>query len=230
MSVIEAKNIKKAFSSGEGRIEVLQGIDLRVESGETISITGESGSGKSTLLNILAGLESKDGGEIYWKEKSLAQFSRKETALKRATFIGMIFQSYYLIPELSVFENVFLASRIIGKTGEPEHQRAKLLLERVGLKQRLKSSPIQLSGGERQRVAVARALMNSPQVIFADEPTGNLDEVTGKEVMDLLFEICREEKNSLLLVTHNPCFANQTDKKLLLHDGRLSPALEDQEK
>lgn len=219
--IIRAENIFKHFSSGNEKIVVLQGIDLSILRGETISIRGESGCGKSTLLNILANLETADTGKLYWGEQDCTQLSAKKRTTQRAHFIGMIFQLCHLISELTVFENVLFAARMMGRVGQAGHQRARSLLERVGLGERLNSPPWHLSGGERQRVSVARALMNHPALILADEPTGNLDPVTGAEVMDLLFKVVQEEKASLVLVTHNPDFANQASRRFLLNQGIL---------
>ncbi len=220
-TILKVSELTKSFRSGNRSIEVLRGIEMSMRQGESISIRGESGSGKTTLLNIIAGLEYPDKGKIFWRETLLSQLSASSQAKQRAVTIGMVYQAFYLIPELDAFENVMMASRILGLAGRKEKSRACELLERVGLKERLDSSTLKLSGGERQRVAVARALMNKPSLILADEPTGNLDENTGKEIIDLLMEISREEDVSLILVTHNPDYAMQTQRQFLLHFGEL---------
>jgi putative ABC transport system ATP-binding protein/lipoprotein-releasing system ATP-binding protein len=206
--------VRKSYPSGDRRIEVLCGVDLRVAAGESVSIRGESGSGKSTLLNLLSGLDAPDAGEIRWDGSA-------PSAGTRARYLGMVFQSFYLIPELDAWQNVLMAGRMLGGPGADSRARARDLLERVGLGDRASHLPAQLSGGERQRVAVARALMNSPRLLLADEPTGNLDERTGEAVIDLLLALSRETGTALVLVTHNPAHAARTGRALTLHDGRL---------
>lgn len=220
-SILHVQDVAKKFVSGTREIEVLKKIDLDMRRGESLSIRGESGSGKTTLLNIISGLESLDKGEIKWGNDAIASLPPSIVTQRRAKWIGMVFQAFYLIPEMNALENVLFASRILGKTGQAERDRARNLLERVGLGERIDSSPLKLSGGERQRVALARALMNRPALILADEPTGNLDERTGERVMDLLLEVCAEEGTSLILVTHNPEFSKRTDRCIFLHDGVL---------
>ena len=212
--VLSAVGVRKSYPSGDRRIEVLCGVDLRVAAGESVSIRGESGSGKSTLLNLLSGLDAPDAGEIRWDGSAPA-------AGTRARYLGMVFQSFYLIPELDAWQNVLMAGRMLGSPGADSRARARDLLERVGLGDRASHRPAQLSGGERQRVAVARALMNSPRLLLADEPTGNLDERTGEAVIDLLLGLSRETGTALVLVTHNPAHAARTARALTLHDGRL---------
>lgn len=212
--VLSAVGVRKSYPSGDRRIEVLCGVDLRVAAGESVSIRGESGSGKSTLLNLLSGLDAPDAGEIRWDGSA-------PSAGTRARYLGMVFQSFYLIPELDAWQNVLMAGRMLGSPGADSRARARDLLERVGLGDRASHLPAQLSGGERQRVAVARALMNSPRLLLADEPTGNLDERTGEAVIDLLLGLSRETGTALVLVTHNPAHAAQTGRALTLHDGRL---------
>ena len=212
--VLSAVGVRKSYPSGDRRIEVLCGVDLRVAAGESVSIRGESGSGKSTLLNLLSGLDAPDAGEIRWDGAAPA-------AGRRARYLGMVFQSFYLIPELDALENILMAGRMLGSPGAESRARACDLLKRVGLGGRAEHLPAQLSGGERQRVAVARALMNSPRLLLADEPTGNLDERTGEAVIDLLLGLSRETGTALVLVTHNPAHAARTGRALTLHDGRL---------
>ena len=220
-AVIQAAGVRKNYPSGDRTLEVLQGVDFSVAAGETVSIRGESGSGKSTLLNILAGLDRPDAGELFWAGEAAHQLSLGELTGRRGRFLGMVFQSYYLIPEIDALANVLMSARIVGRIGAPERARAAALLQRVGLGERGHHLPTHLSGGERQRVAVARALMNRPKLILADEPTGNLDERTGDEVIGLLLEVCAEEKTALVLVTHNPAHAKKTSRQLLLQNGRF---------
>lgn len=214
--ILDARGLTKSFPSGERRIDVLRGVDLAVAPGESISIRGESGSGKSTLLHLLAGLDAPDAGTLTWEGAA------DTGARRRAAFLGIVFQSFYLIPELDALQNVLMARRIISPIGPAERARAMELLTRVGLAERSHHLPTQLSGGERQRVAVARALMNSPRLILADEPTGNLDEHTGAAVIELLLGLCRETGTTLVLVTHNAAHAAKCARQLMLREGRFA--------
>ncbi len=217
--VLRASGLRKTYPSGDRTLAVLQGVDFAVSAGETVSVRGESGSGKSTLLNILAGLDRPDAGELFWGGEAAHRLSLGELTARRGRFLGMVFQSYYLIPELDAFANVLMGARVIGRVGATERARATALLKRVGLAERGHHLPSQLSGGERQRVAVARALMNRPAVILADEPTGNLDERTGVSIVELLLGVCAEEEAALVLVTHNPAHAKKCGRNLLLQEG-----------
>ena len=222
--ILEARGLSKTFATPTKPIQVLDQADVSLARGESLSIRGESGAGKTTLLYLLSVLESPDSGELFWDgENALAQ-SADWRARRRAQFMGFVFQAYYLMPELSAVENVLLARRLIGPLRKEDRHRAEGLLERVGLADRARQIPAKLSGGEKQRVAVARALMNQPPLILADEPTGNLDERTGEQIMQLLLDLCREETMSLILVTHNPTFAHETDRNLNLHNGRFESA------
>jgi putative ABC transport system ATP-binding protein/lipoprotein-releasing system ATP-binding protein len=198
-------------------LAVLRGVDVDVAAGESVSIRGESGSGKSTLLNLLAGLDAPDTGTVTWGG------SPETGAARRAAYLGMIFQSFYLVPELDAYSNVLLARRILGGVDAAAKARAAELLNHVGLGQRGHHLPSQLSGGERQRVALARALMNRPKLIVADEPTGNLDERTGNEVIDLLLGLCASANTALILVTHNMAHAAKTSRSLHMVAGNLGP-------
>jgi len=219
--VLRAAGVRKNYPSGDRVLEVLTGVDLAVAAGESVSIRGESGSGKSTLLNILAGLDRPDAGELFWADEAAHRLSLGELTARRGRFLGMVFQSYYLIPELDAYANVLMGARMLGGVGAAERGRATALLQRVGLAERGHHLPSHLSGGERQRVAVARALMNRPQVILADEPTGNLDERSGDSIIDLLLGVCAEERAALVLVTHNPGHAKKTNRQLVLKAGRF---------
>jgi predicted ABC-type transport system involved in lysophospholipase L1 biosynthesis ATPase subunit len=219
--ILSCTGLKKTFPSGERTIEVLDGVDFMLARGESVSIRGESGSGKTTLLSLLAGLEAPDAGTLFWDGRSALALGANAMARIRGSFIGLVFQAFYLIPELNALENVLISRRLIGRLDAGARDRARLLLDRVGLTPRLTHLPAHLSGGERQRVALARALLNQPKVIFADEPTGNLDEATGNRVIDVLLRLCREEGVSLVLVTHNREHAALTDRRLTLHAGRL---------
>jgi predicted ABC-type transport system involved in lysophospholipase L1 biosynthesis ATPase subunit len=220
--VLKAIGLSKTYPSGDKTLGVLSGVDLSVNAGESVSIRGESGSGKSTLLNLLAGLDRPDAGELFWGGEAAHRLSLGELTARRGRFLGMVFQAYYLIPEIDAFANVLMGARMLGGIGRAERDRATALLRRVGLAERGHHLPSQLSGGERQRVAVARALMNRPKVILADEPTGNLDERTGDEVIALLLEVCAEEQTALVLVTHNPAHAKKTGRQLFLKAETLA--------
>jgi predicted ABC-type transport system involved in lysophospholipase L1 biosynthesis ATPase subunit len=220
--LLEAKALGKTFPGADAAISVLDGVDFVLRPGESVSIRGESGSGKSTLLNVLSGLERADGGRLFWQGKEVTRYSLSRLAASRTKFMGFVFQAYYLAPELNALENVLLGARIAGRVDRRVRERAEALLVRVGLKDRIRHGSTKLSGGERQRVAVARALINDPPLVLADEPTGNLDESTGQAVMDLLLEIAGESAKSLVLVTHNPDFAARTQRQLTLHLGKLA--------
>jgi ABC-type lipoprotein export system ATPase subunit len=220
--VLKAEALAKSFKSGAVSIPVLSGVSLEVTAGKSVSIRGESGCGKTTLLNLLSRLEKPDSGTLEWEGRRVEAEQATRLAATRGRFMGMVFQSYYLVPELDAVGNVTLAAKVAGL--KPDRNRAEDLLKRMGLGERLHGKVATLSGGERQRVAVARALMNRPKVLLADEPTGNLDEKSGGIVMDLLLAICAEEGASLVLVTHNRSFAARADEKLLLAGGALHPA------
>jgi predicted ABC-type transport system involved in lysophospholipase L1 biosynthesis ATPase subunit len=215
--ILSARGLRKSYRSGDRRIEVLCGVDLDVEAGESVSIRGESGSGKSTLLNLIAGLDAPEGGTLHWGG------SEDTGTARRGVFLGMVFQSYYLIPELDAVANVLMARRIQGPVDAAARAHAAELLARVGLADRSHHLPGQLSGGERQRVAVARALMNNPRLVLADEPTGNLDERTGESVIELLLGLCRDTGTALILVTHNAGHAARARRGLRLHGGVIGP-------
>jgi putative ABC transport system ATP-binding protein/lipoprotein-releasing system ATP-binding protein len=215
-AVLTARALRKSYLSGDRRIEVLGGVDLDVAAGESVSIRGESGSGKSTLLHLLAGLDTPDSGTLTWAG------SPDTGTARRGAFLGMVFQSFYLIPELNARENVLMSRRVVSRIDGAARARADELLGRVGLLERATHLPTQLSGGERQLVAVARALMNSPALLLADEPTGNLDERTGDSIVELLLSLCRELQTALVLVTHNAAHAQKTSRQLLLRGGSFA--------
>lgn len=219
--ILSAVEIRKAFKSPDGGLtEVLKGASLDVCESESVSICGESGAGKTTFLNIIAGLESPDSGKVLWDGRRIDLLSNSKQAALRARFMGFVFQNCCLIPELNARENVEFAARIAGVYERRKSRaRAEELLEFTGLGGRMKHLPSQLSGGEKQRVAVARALMNNPSVILADEPTGNLDEKTGESVMEMLLSLCGSGRASLILITHNPDFARRTSKCVRISGG-----------
>ena len=220
--VLSAVDVKKSFKTPDGSsIEVLRGATISIKAGESVALRGESGSGKTTFMNIISCLESVSSGEVFWSGKRVDNLSNSAQAKLRSGFMGFVFQNYCLMPELTALENVLLASRILGKCSRKEIDRAKDLLNAVGLSARLNYLPNRLSGGERQRVAIARAIINSPSVMLADEPTGNLDEDTANSVMNMLLELCKNNNTALLLITHNPDFAKITDREVLLSHGEI---------
>lgn len=219
--VLEAKNVKKNFNTLAGTLEVLKDVNLQVRAGESVSICGASGSGKTTLLQILGGLDNATAGEIFWTGEKITGRGNAFLAQARTRLIAYVFQSYHLVPELTALENVLLAAKIAGTPTKRAREEALALLEKVGLQERVNHLPVKLSGGECQRVAIARALINHAPLILADEPTGNLDEHTGESVMQLLLQLCEQEKTALILVTHNNDFAMRTQRKLILKDGVL---------
>ena len=222
--VLEGKSLSKTFRLGDGSIEVLSKADIALKEASSMSIRGDSGCGKTTLLNLLARLEDADEGTIGWggHEIDASATPSSSEAVMRARFIGVVYQAYYLIPELNVVENVLMAARLAGGVGSESVERARCLLSKMGVGDKEKQAPAKLSGGERQRVAIARALVNGPRVLLADEPTGNLDERTGGQVMDLLLDACSEQGTGLILVTHNPIFAQAADVRLFLRQGKLT--------
>lgn len=219
--ILETQLLSKNFLDGGKKIKVLQNISFSMPAESSLSIMGQSGSGKTTFMNILAGMEAPSSGDIFWEGKLVQSFSEKEISHWRGKLFGLIFQSFHLLSELNVLENVMLAGRIAGHGPRELRPLAENLLERVGLADRMNYTPLKLSGGERQRVAIARSLLNKPKIILADEPTGNLDEKTAHKIVDLLFEICTESKTSLLFITHNPNFGKLTDQQLTMTNGEL---------
>jgi len=224
VSLLIARDLRKSYFIGGRELQVLQGVDLEIRQGETIAVVGPSGVGKSTLLHLLGGLDRPTAGEIlldgtkYWAS---GKVSHLEMARLRAARIGFVFQFHHLLPEFTALENVYLAGLIRGGSETEQRERASYLLQRVGLEERLHHKPGELSGGEQQRVALARALQNSPPLILADEPTGNLDRTTAADLQNLIFELAAEQNLSFLIVTHDPAFADRCHRILRLRDGRI---------
>ena len=218
--LLEAENLRRAYTIGKTTLEVLKGISLEVNAGETLSIMGESGSGKSTLLHVLGGLDSPKAGKVHFKSQSVYGMSGARRARFRAENVGFIFQLFHLLPELNIVENVALPAMAQRSGGDADARAAELLTE-VGLGERIGHRPRELSGGEQQRVAIARALMNEPDIIFADEPTGNLDSRTGEKVLNYLFQLVESRRHTLVLVTHSKDVASRCSRQLVLKDGVL---------
>lgn len=217
--MIKVSNVSKSVSTAEGALIILDKINLSVEKGESLAIVGASGSGKSTLLGILAGLDSPSTGDITLADQVISSMDEEGRAAIRAQHVGFVFQSFQLLPGLNALENVMLPLELHG-SGDAQ-QKAQNYLERVGLQHRLKHYPKQLSGGEQQRVAIARAFANSPSILFADEPTGNLDAVTGSTIIDLLFELNEAQGTTLILVTHEQRLAERCRRQITLEAGHL---------
>jgi putative ABC transport system ATP-binding protein len=215
--LIQVHSLTKSIDTGTHRVDILKGIDLTIPRGQFAAIMGPSGSGKSTLLGLLAGLDSPTSGRILLDGEDITNLSEDAMALVRARKLGFVFQAYHLIPTLTAEENVLLPMELAGVRGG--RSRARELLDRVGLADRLDHYPVQLSGGEQQRVALARAFVLRPPILLADEPTGNLDSVNGRIVLDLLLAMNREEGTTLVLVTHEQELAGHADRRIVVRDG-----------
>ena len=220
-AALKLVDLRKGFDAGQGRLEVLRGATVEVARGEVIALLGPSGAGKSTLLHIAGLLETADSGEIVLAGKSCAKLSDSErTAIRRET-VGFVYQFHNLLPEFSATDNVALPQMVAGKSQSDARARARELLTRLGLGQRLEHYPAQLSGGEQQRVAICRAMANKPKILFADEPTGNLDERTADAVFAELLRVAREDGVGALIATHNGALADRMDRRILLHNGMI---------
>ncbi|HXQ30962.1 MAG TPA: ABC transporter ATP-binding protein [Steroidobacteraceae bacterium] len=219
LKVLDSRHITKQVSSPDGTLTIVDDVSLTVEQGESVAIVGASGAGKSTLLAILAGLDTPTRGEVFLNGADLTALDEDGRAAARARHVGFVFQSFHLVPSLTALENVMLPLEL---AGEPDAARtARRALDEVGLAARTAHYPRQLSGGEQQRVAIARAFVGRPEVLFVDEPTGNLDTVTGAHVADLLFDLNRAAGTTLVLVTHEPHLARRCDRVIELDAGRL---------
>ncbi|MBI4521149.1 MAG: ABC transporter ATP-binding protein [Gemmatimonadetes bacterium] len=222
-AAVESRGLEKSYFQADGsELKILQGVDIRVGTGEAVAVVGASGAGKSTLLHLLGALDRPTRGEVYVGGRPVTHLEEPALAPIRNRYIGFVFQFHHLLREFSALENVMMPGLIAGLPREQTEARARELLGVVGLKERLHHRPWQLSGGEQQRVAVARALVNEPVVVLADEPTGNLDLHTGEGVQDLLFALRAERGLALVVVTHNRELADRTDRVLLLKDGKLN--------
>jgi lipoprotein-releasing system ATP-binding protein len=216
--MLQATGIRKQF----GNLQVLKGVDIRIEAGEIVSIVGSSGAGKSTLLHILGTLDKADSGTISLNNTAINGMTDRQLAAFRNQFIGFVFQFHHLLPEFTAVENVCIPGWIANRPKQEVEQRAIQLLEHLGLKERAGNKPQELSGGEQQRVAVARALINNPRIIFADEPTGNLDSKNARELHELFFRLRKEFNQTFLIVTHNEELAQMSDRVLHMKDGLIT--------
>jgi len=223
---VELVDLCKEFQEGDVQRVVLDRINLQLEPGEFVVLLGHSGSGKSTLLNLISGIDQPSSGTIRIDEFTITELNEKSRTLFRRDRIGFVFQFFNLIPTLTVLENVTLPQELAGKSPEVAQQSALALLNQVGLGDRLDTYPDKLSGGQQQRVAIARAIAHDPQIILADEPTGNLDEETGEQVLELLLNLTRTTHKTLIMATHNPGIARHADRVLRVQDGHLVPVMQ----
>ena len=218
--MIETRNLVKSVDTSEGLLTILKGITLKVNEGEIVAIVGASGSGKSTLLGLMAGLDGASSGDVLLDDNNLTEMDEEQRAMLRGQLVGFVFQSFQLLPSLTALENVMLPIELKGD--DQARDKAKQLLQRVGLEERWHHYPNQLSGGEQQRVAIARAFATQAKILFADEPTGNLDTATGQKVVELLFELNREFSTTLVLVTHDERFAQRCNRVIKLVAGKIA--------
>jgi len=219
--LVELRALTKSYPEGRGERVVFRDLSAGIRRGETVALLGRSGSGKSTLLNLIGGIDLPTAGEVLLDGTNLTRLSEQGRTLFRRRHIGLVFQSFNLIPTLTVMENLLLPLELNGRTGRPARTAALALLERVGLADRAKAYPDRLSGGEQQRVAVSRAVVHDPVLLLADEPTGSLDAGTGMRVLELLVGLARNERRTMVVVTHSDAVARATDRVLILRDGRL---------
>jgi ABC-type lipoprotein export system ATPase subunit len=223
--LLQAFAVHKTYQLGQRSLEVLRGVDVELREGDFLCLRGASGAGKSTLLYLLGGLDTPTAGEVRLAGRDLARLSPRELARLRNEEVGFIFQAYYLLPELDALENVCLPARMARTPAAQAEARGRELLERVGLKDRMEHKPYELSGGEQQRVAIARALINEPDLVLADEPTGNLDSHTGQEIIELLLSIRDEKKTTLVMATHDAKLAARAPRVMNIIDGQAVAGL-----
>ena len=220
-AIVEARNVDKTYAAGGVRVHALRDVDLRIGRGEMVAVMGPSGSGKTTLLNCLSGLDEFDGGEVFVGGESISGMSDRKRTRFRAQKMGFIFQTYNLIPVLSAVENVELPLLVAGGKPGETRRRAMSVLEKVGVPEQAHKRPSEMSGGQQQRVTVARALVNSPTIVWADEPTGALDSETSAEIVDLLVNLNREQGQTFVLVTHDASVARRAHRLVRMRDGRI---------
>ncbi|WP_417658904.1 lipoprotein-releasing ABC transporter ATP-binding protein LolD [Pseudidiomarina sp.] len=221
--LMECRQLSRVYQDGDRQLRVLQHVELTIETGEMLAIVGSSGSGKSTLLHCMGGLDKPTSGDVLFAGEPIQNWSANTLADWRNQELGFIYQFHHLLPEFSALENVAMPQLIAGINGTAAEARARALLERVGLSERVNHRPAELSGGERQRVAIARALVNGPRLVLADEPTGNLDDTTAIQIFELLQELNRELTTAFVIVTHDQSLAAQLPRTLTLHHGQLVP-------
>lgn len=219
--IIKLENIWKIYQLGKVELPALRGVDLEIAPGGFVSIMGPSGSGKSTLLNMIGALDFPTKGKVYLKGKDISLFSEDELSQLRGRTIGFVFQEFNILPNLTALENVMLPMVFQGVLSEERKKRAEELLISVGLKDRIFHQPAELSAGERQRVAIARAFANDPEMVIADEPTGNLDSITGKKIMEILTDFHQKQGKTIVVVTHDPNIANYSEKIVNIKDGQI---------
>jgi lipoprotein-releasing system ATP-binding protein len=224
--LLSARALTKSYTMGRRTLEVLRGVNLQVARGEFLALRGASGAGKSTLLHLIGGLDSPNGGEIHFAGQNIAAFSERELTNFRNRRVGFVFQAYHLLPELDALENVCLPARVARVPATRAAARGRELLARVGLSDRLEHKPFELSGGEQQRVAIARALINKPELVLADEPTGNLDSHSGGEIIELLKKLHAEKQTTLVIATHDAKVAAHARRVFELADGRIVEELQ----
>ncbi|MEJ8544666.1 ABC transporter ATP-binding protein [Brevibacillus borstelensis] len=221
MGELTVENVNHSYGTGKIKVPVLFDINIHISKGEFVALCGSSGSGKSTLLNLLAGLTKPEEGKIYVNSEEISRFNENELCLFRRKCMGFIFQSYNLLPGLTALENVELPLIFAGESKKKRRKRAAEILEKMGLEGRLDHRPNELSGGQQQRVSIARALVNNPSIVLADEPTGNLDSKTEQEILDLMRKMNRESNTTFIIVTHEQEVAEQSDRVIYLQDGRV---------
>ncbi|MDE3099209.1 MAG: ABC transporter ATP-binding protein [Verrucomicrobiota bacterium] len=221
-TLLLARGLAKRYSMGKRDLEVLRGVDIDIAAGEFAALAGASGAGKSTLLHLIGGLDSPDGGDIFYRGENLAHFSEKRLTHFRNRRVGFVFQAYHLLPELTALENTCLPARVARMSAAEAQRRGRELLERVGLGGRMEHRPSELSGGEQQRVAIARALIAGPELLLADEPTGNLDSRTGGDIIQLLETLCAETNMALVIATHDARVAAHARRVVELADGKIA--------
>ena len=220
-TIIKASDIHKTYGKKSTAYEALRGVNLDIRKGESIAIVGKSGSGKSTLMHLLAGLDSPSSGSLLWGGRSLSNMNEDQLTALRNHRIGFVFQQFFLQPTLTVMENTYLPLKITGVGPSKRRQAAQTALQAVGLAEKANNRATDLSGGQKQRVAIARALVGEPEVVFADEPTGNLDTETGKQVIELLFKLQKERGITLVIVTHDNDLAKKCDRTVYIQDGKV---------
>lgn len=220
-NIISVKDVFLTYKLGRSLIKVLRGVDLEIVKGEWLAMLGASGSGKTTLLNLIGGLEKPDSGKVFYDGVDIGSLSKRDRCKLRLKKIGYVFQSYHLLPELSILENAALPARLDGKSAKIARVKAEELLVSMGLKDRLKHRPVEVSGGEQQRTAIARALVNDPDLLLADEPTGNLDSATGQGILEIFKSLHNNRARTIIMVTHNTEVAGLSERIIKIKDGKM---------